>query len=156
MFCNSCGSPVYAEQAVCGKCGSPVLGRPPLTRVEQHAKLLGILWIVYAIFHAIGGAVLLIVANTISGRFASGDNAAFLHPLLTGIAIFLLVKAAVCVIAGFGLIEKQTWGRPLTLLMGFISLINIPIGTALGIYTLWVLLSPHAESDYHRLAASAR
>lgn len=156
MFCNSCGSPVYAEQAVCGKCGSPILGRPPLTRVEQHAKLLGILWIVYAIFHALGGAVLLIVAHTIFGRFASGDNAAFVHPLLTWIAIFLLVKSAFCVIAGFGLIERQTWGRPLTLLMGFISLINIPIGTALGIYTLWVLLSPHSDVDYHRLAASAR
>jgi len=132
------------------------LGRPPLNRVEQHAKLLGILWIVYAIFHAIGGAVLLIVANTIFGELSTHDNAFFLHPLLTGIAIFLLVKAAACVVAGFGLIERQSWGRPLTLLLGFISLINIPIGTALGIYTLWVLLSPHADSDYNRLAASAR
>lgn len=156
MFCNSCGSPVSDNQVACGKCGSPVLGRPStLSRVEQHVKIMGVLWIAYAVFHALGGGVLLVVANTIFGRFTENPNAGFLHPLLSGIAMFLLAKSAFCMIAGIGLLERQSWARPLVLIMAVIALINIPLGTILGVYTLWVLMSPQADRDYERFAASA-
>lgn len=153
MYCNSCGSPVAANQAVCSRCGTAV-GQPLMNRVEQHLKLLGILWIAYAVLHAIGAAVLLIVANTIFGQY-SGRHAGFLHPLLQTIGIVVLAKAAACVIAGFGLLERQNWARTLSLIVAFISLINVPFGTAMGIYTLWVFLSPQAESDYRRLTNAA-
>ena len=153
MYCNSCGSPVAANQTVCGRCGT-VVGQPLMSRVEQHLKLLGILWIAYAALHAIGGAVLLIIANTIFGNY-SGPHAGFLHPLLQTIGILVLAKAAACVIAGFGLLERESWARTLSLVMAFISLINVPFGTAMGIYTLWVFLSPQAESDYRHLASAA-
>lgn len=152
MYCNSCGNPVAADQAVCGRCGA-VVGHPLSGRVEQHIKLVGILWIAYAVLHAIGGGVLLIVANTIFATgIHGGDHPAFLHPLLHAIAIVVLVKAAACVVAGFGLLERQSWARTLSLVMAFISLINVPFGTAMGVYTLWVFLSPQAESDYRRLS----
>lgn len=155
MYCNSCGSPVEANQVACGKCGNPVLGRMQVSRVEQHIKMLGVLWIAYAVFHALGGAVLLIVANTIFGRQNyGGEHAAFLHALLTCIAMFLLLKGGASLIAGFGLLERQDWGRTLALVMAFIALINVPFGTAMGVYTLWVLMSPQGETEYHRLATS--
>jgi hypothetical protein len=123
--------------------------------VEQHLRLLGILWIAYALLHAIGGGILLIIANTIFGRYSNGEHAAFIHPLLTGIAFFILLKGGVSLIAGFGLLERQSWGRPLALVMAFIALLNVPFGTALGVYTLWVLMSPQADVEYNRLAATA-
>jgi hypothetical protein len=37
--------------------------------------------------------------------------------------------------------------------MGIVSLfIHIPFGTALGVYTLWVLLPAHAEAEYEKLS----
>jgi membrane-associated PAP2 superfamily phosphatase len=154
MYCNSCGNAVDANQVVCGKCGRPVV-QPLVNRVEQHIKMLGVLWIAYAVFHAIGGMVLLIVSNTIFGRGDyAGEHSAFLHHLLHAIGMLLLVKAVVCVVAGFGLLERQSWGRTLSLIMAFIALINVPFGTAMGIYTLWVLMSPQGEVEYHRLAAA--
>jgi phage shock protein PspC (stress-responsive transcriptional regulator) len=125
-----------------------------LSRVEQHIKMLGVFWIAYAAFHAIGGCVLMIIANTIFDPIRSG-HPAFLHPLLSGIAIFLLVKSALCLIAGVGLLERQSWARTLVLVLAVFALINIPFGTVLGVYTLWVLMSPQADTDYRRLAASA-
>jgi hypothetical protein len=153
MYCNSCGSALSPNQATCGNCGIPVLGRNQISRVQQHVKLVGILWIAYAVFHALGGCVLLIISRTIFGP--GSDHPAFLRPLLGAIAIFLLVKAAGSLAAAVGLLERQSWGRTLSLVMAVIALINVPLGTALGIYTLWVLLSPQADSEYHRLAASA-
>lgn len=155
MYCNYCGNALFANQTVCSKCGNAIVGRNLVSRVEQHLKLLGILWIAYAVFHAIAGCILMIVSHTIFGPWSSGDHPAFLHPLLAGIALFLLVKAGVSLITGFGLLERQNWGRPLALVMAFIALLNIPFGTALGVYTLWVLMSPQADAEYHRLAASA-
>ena len=155
MFCNTCGSPVAENQVACGKCGSPVVGRPLLSLVEQHLKIMGVLWIGYAVLHGLGGGVLLLVANTIFGRFSDHPNANFVHPLLSGIGIFLLAKAALCVVAGFGLLERQHWARALVLILAGIALINVPLGTILGVYTLWVLMSPQADRDYERLVASA-
>jgi hypothetical protein len=150
MYCNACGGEVAANQSVCGRCGA-VVGRPVVSRVEQHLKMLGILWIAYAALHAIGGAVLLIIANTIFGEYG-GRHAGFLHPLLQTIGILVLAKCAACAIAGVGLLERESWARTLSLVMAFISLINVPFGTAMGVYTLWVFLSPQADADYRRLS----
>ena len=155
MYCNFCGNALVPNQTVCGKCGNVVVGRSVASRVEQHLRLTGILWIAYAILHAIGGCVLLIVSNTIFGRYSNGEHPAFLHPLLSGIAFFVLLKGGVSLITGFGLLERQSWGRPLALVMAFIALLNVPFGTALGVYTLWVLMSPQADVEYSRMAASA-
>ena len=43
----------------------------------------------------------------------------------------------------------------LTIVLAVISLFNMPFGTALGIYTLWVLISPNANSEYQAMAHSA-
>ena len=109
----------------------------------------------YAVIHFVMGCILLIVSHTIFGPRSNVDHPAFLHPLLTGIGFFILTKAAVSLVTGFGLLERQSWGRPLALVMAFIALFNVPFGTVLGIYTLWVLMSPRADIEYDQLAASA-
>ena len=54
--------------------------------------------------------------------------------------IFMGVLAIPSVLAGIGLLQRQEWGRILALVVGFLSLIDFPIGTALGVYTIWVLM----------------
>jgi len=124
-----------------------------LSRVEQHFRLVGSLWIADAVLHALGAAVLFIIANTIFGRY-NENHPAFLHPLLTGIACFIAVKAGASLIAGIGLLERQSWARPLVLVMAFIALFSIPFGTALGVYTMWVLLPSNSEREYEALTAT--
>jgi hypothetical protein len=36
-----------------------------------------------------------------------------------------------------------------------VALLSVPIGTAIGIYTLWVLLPAQSEGEYRALAAAA-
>jgi hypothetical protein len=72
--------------------------------------------------------------------------------LLSAIAVVLMVKSAAGIAAGLGLLQRQDWGRILAIVLGAVSLINIPFGTAIGIYTLWVLVSPGADKEYEALA----
>ena len=102
----------------------------------------------------LGGIVLVTLANTFFVHFHGfGDPdapTAFLHPLLTFVGIFVLGKAAVGLATAWGLLQRESWARVMALVLAFLSLMNVPLGTALGIYTLWVLLPAQSEEDYER------
>ena len=66
--------------------------------------------------------------------------------------MLVLAKAACGFIAGWGLLQHEPWARVVALVLAFISLFtNIPFGTALGIYTMWVLLPARSEQEYDAL-----
>jgi hypothetical protein len=125
-------------------------------RLEHHVHLLGIFWIVYSVLHGIAGIVLMILANTLFGPIGRLDTGApaFLQPLLSVIGILLIIKGIVGVAAGYGLTQRAPWARITVVVLGFLALLNVPFGTALGIYTIWVLLSPGADMQYQTLGRS--
>lgn len=164
MFCDSCGAEVQAGHAFCRKCGKSLVGYvQPANRIEQNLHLLGILWIVYSILHALGGFALLILANTLFNpmrHFEIGPPPglpgfqhflSFVQPFLATIAMLLLVKAIAGIAAGYGLLQRAPWARITAVVLAFLAMLNVPLGTALGIYTVWVLLSPEAEIQYQNL-----
>ena len=69
--------------------------------------------------------------------------------LASGILFF---QTALALVAAWGLLERQSWGRIAGIVAGILALIRIPFGTALGIYTLWVLLPATSEMEYRSLA----
>jgi hypothetical protein len=76
---------------------------------------------------------------------------AFLDPLIEGIAVVLLSLAGAGIIIGWGLLAKQPWARMTAIVFGALNLVEMPFGTALGIYTLWVLLPAESEQQYERI-----
>lgn len=160
MYCNQCGKELQAGQQFCSYCGSEITGGVVAVRQDpmaHHVHLLGVLWLVLGVLTALGGLALLVVANIIFGqRGIAIENGApsFIRPLLSIIGCAILAKAAVSFIAGIGLLQRQPWARVLAIVLGVISLLNVPFGTALGIYTLWALLSANAEERYQRLAGA--
>lgn len=163
MFCDQCGAQLQSGQQTCARCGKTVLGPNAYrrNRVQEHVRLVGILWMAYSALHVVAAVALVIVANTIfSGHFRFPDGpppgiANWLRPLLTFFSGLILLKGAAGFIAGWGLLQRESWARVLTLVVGFISLFNIPLGTALGIYTLWVLLPAQSDDEYQALAKAA-
>ena len=63
----------------------------------------------------------------------------------------MVVRSALALIAGWGLMERTQWGRVVAIVAAFISLIRIPIGTALGIWTLVTLLGYRNTTLYDQL-----
>jgi hypothetical protein len=115
----------------------------------------------YSALLVLAGVAVEIVAHTIFsgiGVFREGPPAGisdWLRPLLTFVGGLVLIKAAAGFISGWGLLQREPWARAATLIVGFISLFNVPLGTALGIYTLWVLLPAQSDDEYNALAKAA-
>ena len=59
-------------------------------------------------------------------------------------------------VLAYGLFERESWAWMLGLVMGFLALLRFPLGTALGIYTLWVLLPEESGTEYDLLAEGDR
>jgi hypothetical protein len=67
----------------------------------------------------------------------------------------LLILGAGGVLVGWGLMKHQSWARIAAIVLGVLALFHPPFGTALGIYTLWVLVSGDAGTEYDRMATTA-
>jgi predicted nucleic acid-binding Zn ribbon protein len=156
MFCDGCGTAMQPGQGFCSRCGKQILG--PVTimhsrrRVQDHLNLLAIFWFAISAFNAIIGVVLYILANTLLAPGGSAGAPVFLRPLLSVVAIIVLGGSALGFSAGWGLMHREPWARTLTVVLAFLVLfINIPVGTAVGIYTMWVLLPAESEQEYSAL-----
>ncbi len=120
--------------------------------MHTHVKVLAVLYIVMSgigllfallIFFALG------TAASIVGMSASPDDAAIALPILgitgTALSVFLLLLSLPGLVTGWGLLKLRPWARILGIVLAVISLINFPIGTAIGVYGLWVLLTKETE-----------
>jgi hypothetical protein len=166
MFCDQCGGQLQAADARCGRCGKTVLGLVELrrSRVRAHIRLVGILWMAYSSLYVVAGVGVLIVAQVIFGgvngviHIPNGpppEITVWLRPLANCIGWLILAIAATGFFTGWGLLQREAWARTVALIVGFLALLRIPLGTALGIYTLWVLLPSQSDDDYKAMAQAA-
>ena len=123
-----------------------------------HVKIIAVLHIVMGALGILGGIAVFVIMGGI-GVFAGLDHSsdsAMAMPVLSGIGglifIVLLVLSLPSLIAGIGLLQFRPWARILTIVLSVLHLINIPFGTALGVYGLWALLAPQTEALFRRPA----
>lgn len=117
-----------------------------------HVKVLGILLIVLSAFGVLAALLLMLVfggAAGVVGAAADSPDAAIAIPIIgavgIGLVILLLALSLPGLIAGFGLLSLKPWARTLGIVVSALNLIHIPVGTILGAYGLWVLLSKETE-----------
>jgi len=155
MFCDGCGTQISGSATFCSRCGKS-LGTTPLMprqgRIAGHVRLLGILWLAISALRLIPGLFLVAFAGL--RTFGSGMPP-FILALLPAIGMVFLILAGIGIASGWGLLAHQPWARMLTIVFGAFSLVDIPFGTALGIYTLWVLLPAESELEYRTMSQTA-
>jgi zinc-ribbon domain len=156
MFCNRCGAQLQPDFNLCPKCGAAV-GAPtavpfPTGRLQRHLRTLGILWIVVGVLWIIPSLVLMGISH--APHLMMGDEMfshAFMPPMMFVLGVVFLVIAAGGVLVGWGLMNHEHWARITAIVLGIVALFHPPFGTALGIYTLWVLLPAESAAEYDRM-----
>lgn len=122
--------------------------------MRDHIKILGILNIILGCLTALLGLFGFLAMGTIAGIIAaslsSADSADFHNgvmaaPILASIglavAVFFCVLGLPMILGGWGLMKYRRWSRPLMIVVSVLQLLHIPVGTLLGAYGLWVLMS---------------
>jgi len=132
-------------------------------RVQRHVRTLAILWAINGVLRLLGVAWMTIFGSMFFpfmrgwgrgmgwpwGRW--GMDVPFLGGLFS-LGVFLGLFGVLHLVLAWGLFERQPWARILGLIIGFLALLRFPLGTALGIYTLWVLLPEESGREYDRLS----
>jgi hypothetical protein len=114
--------------------------------MEKHFSILGALYIACGLL-GLGLAAIVFFALVGSGLI-SGDATAIAVTSTIGTLVggFFAIISIPQIIAGIGLIQRKAWSRVLTMIIGALSLLNIPIGTAIGIYALWAMTRPETPA----------
>jgi hypothetical protein len=108
--------------------------------MEQHVTAVGALTIGLSILGILIGLFLFTLLAGI-GYIADDEEASvILVAVGSFLAIFLLILSVPGIIGGIGLFKRKEWARILVLILSALQLLNIPIGTAIGIYSIWVLV----------------
>lgn len=157
MFCNACGTEIQPQFNVCPNCGytTASLGTATLrSRLGQHLHRLAVLWIIAAVLVVITAIVVMMISTIARAAIPATETVArSVGPaVLSSISALLLIVATGGLFLGWGLLKHRSWARMAGIVLGILSLLNPPFGTALGIYTLWVLLSDQGAAEYARLA----
>lgn len=108
--------------------------------MDKHVTLLGVVLIAAGALGLLAAAI--VFWAVAGGALFSGDMTAIattttIAGLIGGLIAVLSIPE---IIAGIGLLKKQNWARIMALILSVINLLEIPIGTVIGIYGLWVLL----------------
>jgi hypothetical protein len=108
--------------------------------VQRHVTIVGWLYIVgNALFLVIGVFVFVMVTGV--GLYTNDLEARSIM-LVVGpsVGLLLTMLAVPGLAAGYGLIARKPWAHMLAIALAILGLLNFPLGTAIGVYALWVLL----------------
>jgi hypothetical protein len=115
--------------------------------MRDHIRIVAILHIILGSLTILGALGVLAVFGgiaTIIGA-SGGRDALPAVPIVGGIGAiicFILILIGVPgLIAGIGMLKFRPWARILGIIVSALDLVHIPLGTALGVYGLWALLS---------------
>jgi hypothetical protein len=115
-------------------------------KMKKHIELVAILHLVFSGIALVVAAFIFILLSGIG--IISHDAVAMgvLGTVGMIICIIITVLAIPGIIAGIGLLKMKSWARILAIVVGCLDLLDIPFGTALGVYTLWVLLNDESRT----------
>lgn len=116
--------------------------------MEQHLKIVG--WL-----HIVNGGLAVVIALCVAalmtgaGALAAAEEGAGIFALLAGIgwfiAAFVGLLALPSIIGGWGILNYRPWSRVLVLIVSVLNVMNFPVGTLIGGYSLWVLLNDESR-----------
>jgi hypothetical protein len=120
--------------------------------MQTHVKVLGVVYLAVGACMLLGAVFLALTMGSVAGivgATAEPEDAAIAIPVLglagTALVAMLGIFALPSLITGYGLLYYKPWSRIVGIVLSAVSLINIPLGTVVGAYGLWVLLNKETE-----------
>lgn len=130
--------------------------------MEKHISLVGILNIVYRSLVLLGAGVLFALAAVFGHLIDALVRSGALEPdevpieifniapiILCLVATIMVIVSVVAIVGAVGVMHKREWARVLLLVISFLGLVRVPLGTILGVYSIWVLLNDKTIKQFN-------
>ncbi len=116
--------------------------------MEKHINVVAALHIGLSILGIIIGGIVYTVLFFVKDIAGDPDAEIVLTIVSNVIMVLLIILSLPGIIAGIGLFKRKEWARILTLIISVIDLFNIPLGTAVGVYSIWALVQPEVVEQF--------
>ena len=116
--------------------------------MNEHRRILGIIYLAWGLIDFFLLVLGLIFANRWLPILVDEPDVLFVSDILTIVFISLMIfKSIPCIIGGAGLLNEKKWAEPLVLIIGCIALFFFPIGSIIGIYTIFVYVQDRKKAE---------
>lgn len=127
--------------------------------MKGHVTAVGILNVIYnagiVLTALLLGAIWLLGISIVGGAVGAEQGAATGGGIFAGLGLLGLIVVGIVLlpglpgfIGGVGVIRRRWWGRWVIVVCSVFNLLAFPLGTALGAYSLIVLLSPTIDQEF--------
>ncbi len=113
--------------------------------VASHVSVLSVLYFLIAGIFLFFAILMYVFMNATGLPFLGMQSFSLSHTAAIVLASFFSFLTLISVAGAIGMLRWKEWGRKITMALGGILVFAIPIGTVVGIYTLWVLTHENAK-----------
>lgn len=119
--------------------------------MKAHLNVVGLIDLITGVFFTTLGVLVslgvLLYAPWVNGapQWSPGD-AVTVFAVVSAVSAVFFITGIPSLIAGIGLLKHRSWARTLAIIVAILALASFPIGTAAGIYALWVLTQKETEA----------
>jgi hypothetical protein len=111
--------------------------------MKQHVSFVGALHIGFGILGLMGALAIYFGFHLIFNFIEEEPIAQkILSSLGSSIALIILFFSSLGIVGGIGLFSYRPWARILVMIVSAMNCLNVPVGTAKGVYSIWVLMQP--------------
>jgi len=111
--------------------------------MKQHVSFVGALHIGFGLL-GLAGALAIFFGFQFLYEFVQDEPMAekVLSYVGNTLALIIIFFSSLGIIGGIGLFSFRPWARILVMIVSAMNCLNVPVGTAKGIYSIWVLMQP--------------
>lgn len=116
--------------------------------MERHINIVASLQIGFSILGIIIASSFFAFFHLL-GDFVDDHEAEFVLGIIANVLMVVIVIVSIPgLLAGIGLFKRKEWARILTLIISVLNLFSFPLGTALGVYSIWALVQPEIVEEF--------
>lgn len=117
--------------------------------MNKHITVVGILHIGFSILGLLFGVGIYFLLAAIGVTIDDYEGSQILIITGTVVGLFFVALSVPGLIGGIGLLSYRPWARILIMIVSAVDLINIPFGTIVGGYSIWVLVQEETVAIFN-------
>jgi len=111
--------------------------------MKQHVTLVGALHVGFGILGVLGALAIYLTFDFVYQFVEEEPYVEEMFEFIgSSLSIIILFISVLGIIGGIGLFSYKPWSRILVMIVSAINCLNVPVGTAKGVYSIWVLMQP--------------